>query len=267
MYNFSVADAYAALSLLNVQERNALQRSLHNNLERIDATALDAARSIMALCNRSFDLFKNHQVRDRLQAFEGMLGNAALPRWTDYEAEARFLRQTLQTELANSKFYYYPPDKVEYLDKFIVDWALKDHRLNPSVREQALAAIDCYALNQSTACVFHLMVAMEIGVRALGDDLGVDLTVIAPGKKVRELTWNQILDALNPKLTALPQSTVDEKRKFEKYSATQAYLYRVADAWRNPTMHPRDQGYDELDAQKIIHQVRAFMGELDAVLC
>jgi hypothetical protein len=265
MYNFSVAEAYAALAMLDIEGRAALKASLSSNISSIDDKALGQALLILKHCRSAFREFKNYQVLDRLRHFENILSCPHRPRWADYEAETRFLAQTIQIELVNSHFYYYPPDKLRYLTRFSADWDLKDPRLT-AARAHALAAVDCYALNHATACVFHLMMAMEIGVQAFGNQLGVDLAVIAPGKKVRELTWKEILNAINPKMKAVQQNTIDEKRTFEKYSAVQAYLYRVADAWRNPTMHPRDQGYNGPEAENIMNHVRPFMNDLDAIL-
>jgi hypothetical protein len=265
MDNFPAAQAYAALGMLHLEERAALKEALPNPFGFISDDAKAKADKILEECRSAFRGFDNHQVIDRLRSFEVLINNADRPRWVDYEAESRFLRQTLQTELVNSFFYYYPPEKVKYLKRFAQDWSLKDQRLRKA-RAHALAAVDCYGLNHSTACVFHLMMASEVGVLAFGQQLGVDLAVLIPGRKVRELTWVQVLDALNPKLKALPQTTVEEKRKFERYSAAKAYLHGVADAWRNPTMHPRDDGYNELEAQDILNNVRSFMNHLDGLL-
>ena len=122
-------------------------------------------------------------------------------------------------------------------------------------------ASKCFALGRYTACVFHLMRAMEVAVQAFGKKLGVNMIKIAPGKRVSELTWEQILNELNPKLRMMPQDTVPRKRRYEKYAAAQSYLYGVKDAWRNPTMHPRLEGYNELQAKDIMNNVRSFLTE------
>jgi len=66
---------------------------------------------------------------------------------------------------------------------------------------------------------------MEVAVQVFGKKLRVDIVKSAPaGKRVRELSWDQILNALNPKLRALPQNTEKQKRRHEKFSAAQSYL-------------------------------------------
>jgi hypothetical protein len=114
-------------------------------------------------------------------------------------------------------------------------------------------------------CVFHLMRVMEVGVQRFGKKLGVSLTKLS-ANRLTELTWHQILDALNPKLKALPQATKAGKAKYEKLAAIQSYLYGVKDAWRNPTMHPRKTGYGDLETVNLVGHVRAFMNELASVV-
>lgn len=100
-----------------------------------------------------------------------------------------------------------------------------DFLLDVSQVERRGEASKCLALGRYTACVFHLMHVMEVAVQVFGKKLRVDIVKSAPaGKRVRELSWDQILNALNPKLRALPQNTEKQKRRHEKFSAAQSYL-------------------------------------------
>jgi hypothetical protein len=107
---------------------------------------------------------------------------------------------------------------------------------------------------------------MEAAVQAFGKKLGVNLVKKNPGKRISELSWEQILNEINPKLKAMPQKTSSQKLRYEKFSAIQSYLYGVKDAWRNPTMHPRDKGYTEPQARDILDHVRSFMTELAEII-
>ena len=44
------------------------------------------------------------------------------------------------------------------------------------------------------------------------------------------------------------------------------FLYLVKDAWRNPTMHPRKTGYNDLETLNLPNQLRSFMNELASVI-
>jgi hypothetical protein len=96
--------------------------------------------------------------------------------------------------------------------------------------------------------------------------LGVNIVKRNSGRNISELTWQNILDEINPRIKALPRKTLVQKRKFEKFSAAQSYLYAVKDAWRNPIMHPRASGYNDTQTNDILNQVRAFMHELAGII-
>ena len=187
--------------------------------------------------------------------------------WSGREMAARLkdFRSKLERDL-NERFFL-------YLNEEEAGQFQSDQPFGPLIASVFLSkdedlreASKCLALGRYTACVFHLMRVMEAAVQAFGKKLGVNLVKTAPGKQVTELTWHQILDALNPKLKAMSQNTVKQKRLHEKYASVQSYLYGVKDAWRNPTMHPRLEGYNELQAKDIMSHVRSFLTEFEPLL-
>jgi hypothetical protein len=110
----------------------------------------------------------------------------------------------------------------------------------------------CLALDQGTACVFHLMRVMEVGLRALGRALGIPY---AP-------SWESYLTQINRQIgrdwrEKEPEWKVDEAF----YSAVAGDLLVVKTAWRNPTMHVRIT-YDGPKALEIFNAVRTFMQHL-----
>lgn len=184
-----------------------------------------------------------------------------------YGEVLRQMQALLEAFEDDTKFLYlycYPRDKVQTFLRSGADWepALKAF---PAISADLDHGMDLYALGHNMACIFHLMRVAEIGVQSLGKKLGVSLTKRS-ANRLADLTWHQILDALNPKLKAISQKSIAGRAKFEKYSAIQSYLYAVKDAWRNPTMHPRKTGYNELETLNIINQLRSFMNELASVV-
>jgi len=179
--------------------------------------------------------------------------------------EVRTLHEALQDDLNYKGFYYYPDAKRAVLQRLDADWdrtLLAFKTLRPDLE----GALDCYAVGHSLACVFYLMRVMEAGVQRLAKRLKAPLTATTKGGRLTDLTWHQILDGLNPKLRALPQDTPARRARHERFSAIQSYLYAVKDAWRNPTMHPRKEGYSDLEALNVINHVRSFMNELASEL-
>jgi hypothetical protein len=198
--------------------------------------------------------------RDGERSFQPKL----LP-WAQFAEELGSLDTDIFEATSRDDFYHYPSQKFAVVKSFDQDWGEILHRFQ-TASDDARSAVDCWALGQHTACVFHLMRVMEIGTQAFGKKLGVALVRLgAPGQRVCELSWGQILDAINPKLRVMAQRTAQQKRRHEKYKAVQSYLYGVKDAWRNPTMHPRAQGYNELQSRDILNHVRSFMSGLAAL--
>ncbi len=110
-------------------------------------------------------------------------------------------------------------------------------------RSDIEAASKCLALAQNTACVFHLMRAMESIVKQLCETLGVEEV---------EVEWGPLLGSLKPKIEAMKK---DEKRK--KWLEVHSLLYNVKEAWRNETMHPK-ASYSDEEAAEIYTAVKAF---------
>jgi hypothetical protein len=89
---------------------------------------------------------------------------------------------------------------------------------------------NCLALAQPTACVFHLMRAMELVVRQLSKRLKVTITPQA--------TWRQMTGQMDDKIKKMPENTDKLKHKRNEWEAARANLHLVGSVWRNNTMHP-----------------------------
>ena len=117
----------------------------------------------------------------------------------------------------------------------------------PTALEDSQEAGKCLALGRWTACVFHLMRVMEIGVQKFGDRIGVQLS--------NEKNWQNILDEVNKAIKTMDQKAAATK----EYASLSAHLYNVKLAWRNEVMHPKAT-YTEQEADDIYRHVRIFMG-------
>jgi len=126
----------------------------------------------------------------------------------------------------------------------------------PSTVVDVEEAGKCLALDRATACVFHVMRVLEVGLQAVAADLGI--------AKV-ERNWQQLLQDVDAKVRALPFRTEEEKKRLAQRSAAAAHLRNVKDAWRNDVMHPRDV-YTVEQAQDVFTHARAFMVSLMSFL-
>lgn len=78
---------------------------------------------------------------------------------------------------------------------------------------------NCFALQQPTACVFHLMRAMEVAVRQLSKRLKVTITP--------QTTWRQMTGNMDPKIKVMPDATQRQKQKKNDWESARANLHHV----------------------------------------
>jgi hypothetical protein len=117
----------------------------------------------------------------------------------------------------------------------------------------------CLALGRSTACVFHLMRAMEIGVRTTARCLGVPDPV-----KPAERNWGVVLKAIQDAIrTKWPNAAGRAHGDGALFEELYASLDAVRNPWRNATMHVEKKYTDE-EAEHIFVAVRGFMKKLAA---
>ena len=110
--------------------------------------------------------------KHRLQLFELKL------KWPlkkdDHLTEIKVLEEAFKHDLHQCHFYYYPRGKNDALMSFAADWK-QIAAAFPLVKEEAIAAVDCYALNHNTASVFHSMRVAEHGLRTLAGERRIKL--------------------------------------------------------------------------------------------
>jgi hypothetical protein len=103
------------------------------------------------------------------------------------------------------------------------------------------------------------MRAAEIGVRVLGNELGVTF----PDKPIELAEWQNILDQADSKIVAmkqLPRGTYkDEELNFYSQAAVQFRYFK--DAWRVRVAHARDT-YEELPATRVFNHTHEFFETL-----
>ncbi|MFZ0887691.1 MAG: hypothetical protein WA005_04500 [Candidatus Binataceae bacterium] len=168
---------------------------------------------------------------DRIGVFSGRLRDGGLTIHQLGE-ELGFLSETMFSELKQRRFAFVPTERAKLLDNVERDWNQALSKF-PSATGDIKAAIECYALDCNTACVFHSMRVAERGLRVLATALKVK--TIGPQKHPLEFAqWGQILSALAGKLRAIQQSPGRSAKKaaltkFYGDAASQAdYLLTIA---------------------------------------
>jgi len=181
--------------------------------------------------------------------------------------EARNMLEAVLVELSEIQFLSVPTERAKYIDN--------DNLFGPEVTQAfPSASVDlreagnCLAADCNTAAVFHLMRAVEWGMRALCSHFRltkIRRTVKKTGKKtytpISYEEWQTMLNQLQAKVDSKVEGI---KRGTAKQEAQEFYypilqdLRAFRDAWRNHVMHARAH-YSPSDAEAICDHVRRFM--------
>lgn len=162
------------------------------------------------------------------------------------------LDNTIRREMSTNLFFHMPWEQANSYDQKELFGAEVNAKF-PSIQFDTVEAGNCYAMGRGTACVFHLMRIMEVGVQRFGAKLGVVL--------VQEKNWQVILNETDKAIRKLDPK---DPATIGKCQAS-AMLYAVKVAWRNEVMHPNDK-YTLEEAKDLIGQVKLFMIQLASII-
>lgn len=161
----------------------------------------------------------------------------------------------LVDELASHTFLNVVPSRVRFYEPREVLFGLEVDARFPSTAYDIAEAGKCYALYRSTACVFHLMRVLEIGLRVFADRFGV------PSDRQN---WHNIIEGIEKAVRGMssdPARPADWKDQQEFFSGAATQFMFFKDAWRNYVTHGRDK-CTEGEAEKILNSTQAFMQTL-----
>jgi hypothetical protein len=162
------------------------------------------------------------------------------------------LRERILDELDEQSYFPVPrQDKHFYgqAEPFGNDVATQFANSADEFREAA----KCLSLQQSTACVFHLMRGMETAVKQIAGVLGMTIT---PGTTWRNLTGN-----MDARIQTMPTSTDLEKARKTSWEGARVNLHHLGSAIRNGTMHP-DVSHTQEEARHIFSVTGVIMQAL-----
>jgi hypothetical protein len=201
-----------------------------------DCTEMQLGTSVIASLDRllALEAPTGGEVRDLLDQLHGRL--------VDETKERVFLALSPQ----ETEDYRYPAKKWQAVI-----------RCFPDAEFDIEEAGRCLALGRNTACVFHLMRTVEVGLRALGASLN-DPNLDPKSNP----SWEAILAKCDQELRKPRKDRSLEWQADELFFRTATVdLRAVKEAWRNPTMHVERRYYDE-EAREVWNAVRAFMRHL-----
>jgi hypothetical protein len=174
-------------------------------------------------------------------------------------------------DLEEKQFFYMPPEFATYYDQDDL-FGIAD--FFPKANEEIKMAGNCYATGNNTACVFHLMRAVEIGAKAMVSALKAQKYLVTPvnikgakkmvKKPVELCDWKMLRDGLTKALTGLEKGTrtsLSKKETLEFYSHAISQFSHFKDAWRNSVAHSR-KIYQTGETSDIMNNARQFLQHL-----
>ena len=170
------------------------------------------------------------------------------------------IRFKIEDELKKRCFLYIPAGQDTYYDHsslFGEQVSTSFPEANNEIRE----AGKCYAVGSNTACVFHLMRAVEHGARVMVTELKVKKRLARP---VELCDWNNLITAMESGLNAAAKGrrqSIKAAERSEFFNHAVAQFRNFKDAWRNNVAHTR-KIYQPGETKDIIDNTRQFMQHL-----
>src|SRR5450755_4757522 len=192
---------------------------------------------------------------DRVKLFEEAI--AFMPTYEVCHQEWRALRQHLEQDLKERFVLYVGRESGAHLALLETDWGPAFIGF-PSVRPEVVRALECFAYDQFTACVFHMMRVAEQGLRAVAKERNVTL----PNKRpIDEADWGALTTRLRTqvdKVNNWAAKKASRKVAIAYYTGVLADVVFFKDAYRNIVSHSLTT-FEELEASKVIMRVCDFM--------
>jgi hypothetical protein len=154
------------------------------------------------------------------------------------------------------KYYQIDPQHAVFLDDNKPPFGLDVEAAFPTAISDISEAAKCYALNRTTATVYHLMRAAETAVKAAA--LKLVATVI--DKNGNGLSWGPMAQNIKGKIDVLPAGP--NKEEWYRLHAEMESMNR---GWRTPSMHPKTT-YSDDEAKVAFDATKAFMRHLSVFL-
>lgn len=193
--------------------------------------------------------------------------NLSLPRYVllkhtvaDLLREMGEIDFSIGKDLGDKQFLCLLEDEAKYYDKPEL-FGPKVKTNFPDANKEITEAGNCYATGNYTACVFHLMRAVEHGARAMVKALKVRRRLSRP---VELCQWGELLTAMEQGLATAATGrrrsvVVSEKSEFFNHAVAQFRNFK--DAWRNNVSHTKKR-YEPGETKDIMNNTRQFMQHL-----
>jgi len=199
--------------------------------------------------------------------------NRSMVDFSSLAADCRNISDVLMRDSWTRKFVQIPEKYGDYAEQEQL-FGSEVYKAFPSAREDIKQAGNCLAVEDYTGCVFHLMRAVEWGLRALCGDLRIIRILKTKKGKPKYIgiewaEWDRILEPVHERVDAKIRALAVGKRKQdaqEFYYPLLRDLRGFKEAFRNHVMHAR-RDYKPKEAEAVLDNVKRFMELLSSISC
>jgi HEPN domain-containing protein len=187
---------------------------------------------------------------------------------SELEPRAKELQSVIFDEMRQHLFFWVPSERARYYEypENPDKWDATEKALNGTIKTnfpQALTEINeariCYTVGRNTACVFHIMRACEVAIKAIYATLGKPPPSLSS-------SWGELIKPMDEQLKLKPSERHgDWATHPEFFDHATNDVRAIKRVWRDPTMHV-DSDYDAPTALKAMNAVISFFEGLSTKL-
>lgn len=248
------ARAYMGIGQVMAQIPTIFDGGMWSSVLKIPQAQLEWLRNTLPALAAHCDQLQLATTKRQIQKF-AVAYREEVPTWQQALMGLNAIQSCFEAELEERLFLFVGPQKASVYVSRSVGGA---HR-HPKIATQfpsALTELDegsrCFAFEQNTACVFHSMRALELGLHAFAHHL--NLQFAAP---VEPQNWQNLIEKIEAEIRSLqklPKGTAkDQELRFCSGSAAQFRYFK--DAWRNHVAHSRASCTDAQALQILMHTI------------
>ena len=133
----------------------------------------------------------------------------------------------------------------------------------PSAAMDIKEAGNCWVAGRNNAVAYHLMMAIEVGLRCIAEDRRVDITKYGKSVPIEFAEWGTLIAAIAAKTKEL--NWVDRHKKVEAqrfYNPLVLELGAFHEGYRNHLMHGRAIAYRDDETFALMGHVKRFLTKL-----
>jgi hypothetical protein len=171
-------------------------------------------------------------------------------------SELRHVLEALEREMFDNTFVHVLADRMNHINQVHLFGEAVTAAF-PSAEFDIREAGNCLAVESNVAAIYHLMCAVEYGLRAVAWDRRVNF----PKGPIEFQQWGDILRELGEAVLKIQQWPKNKRREaaHEFYNHALLEIRSFNDAYRRHVMHSRERNYNRDDALGIMNHVRDFM--------